>query len=112
MVTTSTQSLYRDIIKTRVQSAIEMARVVKTMPHRGTLGEIRELLVRELFRPFLPSDIGLGTGQVIDHTGKVSSQTDIILFDRSLAPPIMLNESLGLFPIESCLYVIEIKWLY
>jgi hypothetical protein len=112
MVTTSTQSLYRDIIKTRVQSAIEMARVVKTMPHRGTLAEIRELLVRELFRRFLPSDIGLGTGQVIDHTGKVSSQTDIILFDRSLAPPIMLNESLGLFPIESCLYVIEIKWLY
>jgi hypothetical protein len=44
MVTTSTQSLYRDIIKTRVESAIEMARVVKTMPHRGTLGEIRELL--------------------------------------------------------------------
>jgi hypothetical protein len=103
------ESLYQDIIRARVQSAIEMARVVKAMPHRRTRGEIREILVRELFRPFLPSDIGVGTGQVIDHTGKVSRQTDIILFDRSLAPPIMLNESLGLFPIESCLYVIEIK---
>jgi len=101
--TLTSESLYRDIIRARVQSAIEMARVVKAMPHGGTRGEIREILVRELFRPFLPSDIGVGTGQVIDHTGKVSRQTDIILFDRSLAPPIMLNESLGLFPIESCL---------
>jgi hypothetical protein len=109
MSASTSQSLYRDIIRARVKSAIEMARVVKKMPHRGTLGEIREILVRELFRPFLPSDIGVGTGQVIDHTGKVSPQTDIILFDRSLAPPIMLNESLGLFPIESCLHVIEIK---
>jgi len=39
MTNTSTESL-RGIIKARVHSAIEMARVVKTMPHRGTLGKL------------------------------------------------------------------------
>jgi len=86
-----------------------MAKAVQEIPHRGMLGEVREILVRELFRPLLPSDIGVGTGQLIDSENNVSPQTDIILFDRSLAPPMMLSENLGLFPIESCLYVIEIK---
>jgi hypothetical protein len=110
MSATSTwQSIYRDIFSARAQAAIAMAKAVKTMPHGGTLGEMRETLVRDPFRPFLPADIGVGTGHLIDHTGEVSPQNDIILFDRSLAPPVMLNENLGLFPIESCLYVIEVK---
>ena len=107
----TSQSLYREIFRARVGSALAMAKAVKEMTHPGTLGEIREILVRELFRPLLPSDIGVGTGQLIDSTNNVSPQTDIILFDRSLAPPMMLNESLGLFPVESCLYIIEVKSL-
>jgi hypothetical protein len=103
------QPLYREIFRARVKSAVAMANAVQEIPHPGMLGEIREILVRELFQPLLPSDIGVGTGQLIDSHNNVSPQTDIILFDRSLAPPMMLSESMGLFPIESCLYVIEIK---
>jgi hypothetical protein len=109
MPTPSTsESIYREIFKARVASAISMAKAVKEITHQGTLGEIREILIRELFRPLLPSDIGVSTGHLIDNAHNVSPQTDIVLFDRSLAPP-MIFESLGLFPIESCLYVIEVK---
>ena len=108
-VKSTSQPLYREIFRARIKSSIAMANAVREIPHPGMLGEIREALVRELFRPLLPADIGVGTGQLIDSHNNVSPQTDIILFDRSLAPPMMLSESLGLFPIESCLYVIEIK---
>lgn len=53
-----------------------MAKAVQEIPHRGMLGEVREILVRELFRPLLPSDIGIGTGQLIDSENNVSPQTD------------------------------------
>src|SRR3984893_19432702 len=108
-VKSTSQPLYREIFRARIKSSIAMANAVREIPHPGMLGEIREILVRELFRPLLPADIGVGTGQLIDSHNNVSPQTDIILFDRSLAPPMMLSENLGLFPIESCLYVIEIK---
>ncbi len=107
--------LYRAMFKARVEAAVAMATAVKNAPppastvHKGVQGQIREILVRELFRPLLPSDIGVGTGQLIDRCNNLSPETDIILFDRRLAPPMMLNESLGLFPIESCLFVVEVK---
>jgi hypothetical protein len=107
--------LYRAMFKARVQAAVAMATAVKNAPppaskvHPGVQGQIREILVRELFRPLLPPDIGVGTGQLIDRCNNLSPETDIILFDRRLAPPMMLNESLGLFPIESCLFVVEVK---
>jgi len=86
-----------------------MSKAVDNIPHQETLGNIREILVRELFRPLLPPDIGIGTGQLIDMDGQYSRQTDIILFDKNLAPSAMMDESLGLFPVDSCLYVIEVK---
>jgi hypothetical protein len=86
-----------------------MAQAVTDINHPGILGEVREILVRELFRPLLPSDIGIGTGKLIDYKSNLSQQTDIILFDRSLAPPMMLSEGLGVFPIDACLHVIEVK---
>ena len=106
---TTSERIYRDILTTRVQSALEMAQAVRKISHPGILGEIREILVRELFRPLLPPNIGVGTGKLVDYKDTLSRQTDIILFDRSLAPPMMLNEHLGIFPIDSCLCVIEVK---
>lgn len=80
---------------------------------RRFTGECRarsgKFFCRELFRPLLPPDIGVGTGQLIDRCNNLSPETDIILFDRRLAPAMMLNESLGFFPIESCLFVVEVK---
>jgi hypothetical protein len=107
--------LYPAILKAKVEAAVAMATAVKNAPppastvHTGVQGQIREILVRELFRPLLPPDFGVGTGQLIDGCSNLSPETDIILFDRRLAPPMMLNESLGFFPIESCLFIVEVK---
>jgi hypothetical protein len=100
---------YRDYFLARVQSAVAAARVASGVSHRGTRGEVREVLVRDLFRPLLPSDIGVGTGEIVSHTGGRSSQQDILLYDRSILPPVLFEERTGLFPVESVLYSIEVK---
>jgi hypothetical protein len=100
---------YRDLILSRVQAAIGAARAARGISHNGLLGEIREILLRELFRPLLPADIGVGHGQIISHTGRTSRQTDVVLYDRRILPPILFQESSGLFPVESVLQTVEVK---
>lgn len=97
-------------MRSRVESAIGQARAVNGTVHQGLRGEILEILIRELFKPLLPADIGVGTGQIVNkYTEEISSQEDIILYDKSILPPILFNEISGFFPIESVLYTIEVK---
>lgn len=50
------------------------------------------------------------TGQIIDAYGSpISSQMDIILNDKSILPPVLIDDKVGLFPVESVLYTVEIK---
>jgi hypothetical protein len=100
---------YRDLILSKVQSAIGAARAARGISHRGLLGEIREILVRDLFRPLLPADVGVGSGEIISYTGQTSNQTDVVLYDRRILPPLLFQESVGLFPVESALHTIEVK---
>ncbi|MCV3286415.1 hypothetical protein LZT24_20335 [Aeromonas veronii] len=39
----------------------------------------------------------------------MSNQIDIILYDKSILPPVLFDETTGIFPIEAALYVIEVK---
>lgn len=101
---------FQSFIRSRVVGAIQSARASSTLTHQGVKGTILEILIRDLFNPLLPSDIGVGSGQIIEcKTGNLSPQTDIILYDKSILPPILFDESNGIFPIESVLYAIEVK---
>jgi hypothetical protein len=46
---------------------------------------------------------------VVSASGRTSSQQDIVLYDRRILPPVVAAGEIGLFPVESVLYVIEVK---
>ena len=101
---------YQALLRAKIKSAIEQARAASAFTHQGVKGAVLEILIGELFKPLLPSDIGVGTGQIIDsYKSPMSGQIDIILFDRSILPPVLIDEKTGIFPIESVLYTIEVK---
>ena len=102
-------TVYRDLILARAQAAIGAARAVTDISHTGLKGKLREIVIRDLLRPLFPSDIGLGTGEIITTTNQHSQQQDVVVFDRSIVPPILLEGTTGVFPIESVIYAIEIK---
>ena len=58
-------SAYRSIFISNISVAINGAMAASTVTHPGVLGTIREILIRNLFRPLLPADIGIGTGQIV-----------------------------------------------
>lgn len=94
----------------RVSSAIAAAEEIGAVGHPGLVGQLREIVVRELLRPILPPSVGFGTGKIVDHSGNESRQIDVIIFDRSVLPPLLYGlEDVGLYPVEACLYAIEVK---
>lgn len=102
-------TVYRDLILARVQTAVGAAKAVTNITHKGLKGQLREILIRDVFYPLLPSDVGVGTGEIISADNRQSRQQDVVIFDKRILPPILLQESTGIFPIESVLYAIEVK---
>jgi hypothetical protein len=94
----------------RIKSAIDTClNSVSKINNRAEKGRVREIVLSNLFVPLLPKDVGIGTGLIVGANNAQSNQLDVIFYDRSILPPILFNESHGLFPIESVVYVIEIK---
>jgi hypothetical protein len=72
-------------------------------------GEIKELFVARLLKAFLPSQLSVGSGTVVNVPGKRCHQTDIIVYDNRLLPPFIQEQHLGVYPVESVIGTIEIK---
>lgn len=72
------------------------------------IGKIREAVVRDILERFIPATAQVGTGQVMDSLGKLSSQVDIIIA-RGSAPAIRFDGNLAAFLYETVLATIEVK---
>ena len=81
--------------------------------HTGLRGRLRELLIDNILTPWLPPYVLSGTGTIIEaeNLKRESTQDDIILFDKTLAPPILgsNNPKEGIFLFNSVLARIEVK---
>ena len=108
--TNDVDNLYREFFRAKVISAIAHAKAVANLRHQGVKGQVLEILIGQLFVPLLPSDVGVGSGHILcSYTGRQSRQIDIILYNKAILPPLLLDGTLGVFPIESVLYTIEVK---
>lgn len=101
--------LYRNLLDIKIAAALASAHASKDFKHPALVGKLRELFIKEVIRPFLPSNVGVGTGKIITNENQLSKEQDIIVFDKGIIPPIVFEQNLGLFPVESVLSVIEVK---
>jgi hypothetical protein len=77
----------------------------------GLKGAARENAVRKKLEYLLPSGIGVGTGCVIDHEGRVSKQQDVVLYEKNICPIFSINDTpeTTYYPCEGVIAVGEIK---
>ena len=101
--------LFRDRVITMINTAINDARDAADMDHAGLRGRIREIALNTLLQPLLPGGFSVGTGKIIDHTGAMSPEIDLVIYSKDVLPPIMYSERDGVFPVEACFYAIEVK---
>ena len=101
--------IFRNRLNNIIKQCIVEAQDCIQLEHHGMAGNVRQILIEKLLLPLLPEGVHIGSGKVTDSSGNLSSETDIIIYDRRTVPPILYDEKLGVFPIETIYYVIEIK---
>jgi hypothetical protein len=77
--------------------------------HPGEFGTYRENLAKKWLEMYIPERLELGNGFVITSKGKISSQCDIVVYDKTRTPKIENVDSQKFYPIETVAGVIEIK---
>ncbi len=76
--------------------------------HPGEFGMYREKIIRDFLTPFLPTRLAIGSGFVITAANRISTQCDIIIYDKDHTPVIENGEQ-RFFPVECVVGVIEVK---
>ena len=77
--------------------------------HNAERGRSNELALARVLEAFLPTRWGVGTGLLIDSSGRQSSQMDIVIYERADEPAVFAQTTQILFPVETVVGVIEVK---
>ena len=77
--------------------------------HTGEFGIYRERIVKDFVRAFIPQRFDIGSGFIISANDDVSTQCDLIIYDRDLTPFIKSNENQIFYPVETVVGVCEVK---
>jgi hypothetical protein len=68
--------------------------------HAGEFGTYREGILRDFLRLCVPARLEIGTGFLINSKGSISTQADVVIYDRSAVPRIESKEHQRFFPVE------------
>jgi len=96
-----------DEISAQMLSDFEKSR--QALSHAGLKGDANEEIVRSFLRQYLPNNLEISSGIVVDSNGNKSRQLDIILHDSAKTPVFYQNTSTRVIPIECVYAVIEVK---
>lgn len=86
----------------------------QSFKHKGLKGTNRENALATFLRQRLPSRFAVTTGEVIDQGGRQSPQIDVLIYDGSVAAPVLPAEEEGgpeIIGAEALLATIEVKSL-
>lgn len=81
----------------------------KRLFHSGEYGIYREELVKKWLRIVVPEKFGISSGFIITDKGSISTQCDIIIYDKDKTPKIENIDSQRFFPIETVSCIGEVK---
>ena len=98
-----------ELLRARVAGVLAQATALSAVQHAGLRGQLRELLAGGLLRPLLPPVYGLASGEVVTAYNDHSPQVDIIVYDRTKVPSMLVDDAVGLVPIEAAIATIEVK---
>jgi hypothetical protein len=101
--------MYGSLLDARINDLWTFYKASGAVTHSGEKGQQREAFLARLLESILPPHFGIGTGIIVDRFGKQSLQTDLIIYDRRLIPPLLEHRGRGIYPIDAVLRVLEVK---
>lgn len=101
--------VYQNRIEKDIRNLISTSDEIENIKHRGLKGAYRESTLGKVIKNYLPFGWDLGSGEIIDSFGETSNEADLLIYNKSIIPPVLFTENEGSYPIESCFYVFEVK---
>lgn len=77
--------------------------------HAAEFGRYRETLLREFLEAYVPGRAGFSEGFIAAQNGDISTQLDVVIYDRDATPKLEAAGGQIIFPIETCMGVGEAK---
>lgn len=102
-------NLMYEIIKAKAMSLDFFQQAHCHIQHQGVKGNLNKLMLQNLFKEVIPSKYSLTRGIIQDYDGNQSNETDIIIYDSEILPPLLFGDELGFVPAESVTYACEVK---
>jgi hypothetical protein len=96
-----------DEVANQMRSDLEKARTA--LKHPGLKGEAFEETFKQFIRDYLPRQLDISTGIIIDSSGNSSRQIDIIVSDSAKTPIFYRNGEIRVIPVECVYSIIEVK---
>lgn len=106
---TSRTAVLQEVMSELSSGLRRSLRTSSLLQHSLTTGEFRESLVRNALIEHLPGRYDVSSGIVVNSSGDVSKQQDIVITDSFIAPPFLSDGVIGLHPAETVVGVIEVK---
>lgn len=108
------QALLNEKIRTYADAFCEGSRQLfvdseGALVHPGEFGSFRESITRDYLQAFVPQRMAIDTGFVVTASGKVSTQCDVVIYDRSVTPLLQNANRQRFFPVESVCAIGEVK---
>ena len=100
---------YWESLKKRVRQIQSDFEISKNIVHNVSKGTYRELIIKNILRPFLPNCYGIAGGEAFDSNGNMSKQLDCVIYDSLHSYAIPFTDNFIQFPCESIFGNIEIK---
>jgi len=95
-----------------IQALVQRVEALSRQDHKLTRGELRDLFVSDILKPFLTSQFGLGAGKIINPKEEESHSVHIIIYDTRILPPFIERQKVGIYPAESVIATIDVHdWL-
>lgn len=101
--------LFQKWVLGEIQTGLRRIHDLDGVDHPGMRGRLREVFINDVLRKVLPESFGIDTGKIIDSTGQVSPQIDVIVHFKEHFPRIELENGVALVPCENVFYAIEVK---
>lgn len=94
-------------VANKMRADMEAAR--SALSHAGLKGGAFEEAFRQFLRDYLPDNLDVSTGQLVDSCGRMTRQLDVIISDRAKTPILYQSSQTRVIPIECVYAVIEVK---
>lgn len=111
MVNTSGKKIIITYTQALLAGFVSQAESIAELEHKLTKGQIREVFLQNLLKHFLPDNLGVGKGIIINNQGHQSKETDIVIYDSRILPPFLVAKDPNIFPVEAIVAIVEVKSL-